>query len=61
MEIVIHSIMMRALKMDAVIVVVRQVLVMAVLEIVILRSSYLVEQMVVDNAHLMNIIDVLVM
>lgn len=54
-EIVIHSIMIRALKMDAVIVVVRQVLVMAVLEIVTLRKIKLVVQMVVDNAHLINI------
>ena len=55
MEIVIHSIMIHALKMDAVIVAVRQVLVMAVLEIVILREIKLVVQMVVDNAHLINI------
>lgn len=54
-EIVIRSIMIRALKMDAVIVAVRQVLVMAVLEIVILRSRYLVVQMVVDNAHLIKL------
>ena len=54
-EIVIHSIMIHALKMDAVIVAVRQVLVMAVVQNVTLRKIKLVVQMVVDNVTLINI------